>query len=270
MIIDGRKIAREKEIILKNKIAQLKIRPKLATILVGEDKASRLYVQLKQAAAQRVGIGFEIGKFADNIPVQLIEAFIQKKNSDPAITGVIVQLPIQSIKPAGLINQINPQKDVDCLTPTNLVLLQSNKPRFLPATLKAVLAIIRNSQLATRNSYICVVGATGFVGKPVADYLEVLGAKVDRCNAKTFDLADHTRQAEILISATGVPGLIKKDMVKPGSLIIDVGSPQGDVDFAGVKKVAGAISPVPGGVGPLTVVSLLENVFLAAQNLDQS
>jgi methylenetetrahydrofolate dehydrogenase (NADP+)/methenyltetrahydrofolate cyclohydrolase len=104
------------------------------------------------------------------------------------------------------------------------------------------------------------------VGKPVADYLEFLGAKVDRCNSQTANLSEHTRQANILISATGVPCLIKKEMVKPGALVIDVGSPEGDVDLIEVKKVAGAITPVPGGVGPLTIISLLENVFLAAQS----
>jgi methylenetetrahydrofolate dehydrogenase (NADP+)/methenyltetrahydrofolate cyclohydrolase len=214
-----------------------------------------------------VGIKFELHYFSTHTSLQSIEAVIQAKNLDPHITGIMVQLPVQLNEPRRLINQIASKKDVDCLTDDNLSRLNAGgKALFLPATLKSILLLIRNSQFAIRNSYICVVGATGFVGKPVADYLEVLGAKVDRCNAKTFDLADHTRQAEILISATGVPGLIKKDMVKPGSLIIDVGSPQGDVDFAEVKKVAGAITPVPGGVGPLTIISLLENVFLAAQS----
>ncbi|MFH1840605.1 MAG: bifunctional 5,10-methylenetetrahydrofolate dehydrogenase/5,10-methenyltetrahydrofolate cyclohydrolase [Candidatus Shapirobacteria bacterium] len=270
MIINGKKWADEKEAALAQKIALFKkthhFSPGLAVVLAGDDPASKMYVALKEQAAKRVGLHFEKHLFSQKDSLQLIKSLLQQKNNDQLITGILIQLPLQLIKPADLINQIAPQKDVDCLTDYNLSRLNKGQALFLPATLKAVLVIIKNFELEIKNSSVCVVGATGFIGKPIADYLDFLGAGVDRCDRKTADLSLHARRADILISASGVPGLIKKNMVKPGALVIDVGSPQGDVDFVEVKDVAGAITPVPGGVGPLTVVSLLENVFLAAQS----
>ena len=266
MIIDGRKLAHLKEVELQKHLAQLSVAPKLVVILVGDDSASKLYVSLKQQVAKKVGIKFELHSFSTSASLQSIEAIIKAKNADSKTTGILLQLPIHLDEPNDLVNQIDPEKDVDCLTNYNLSRLAVGKALFLPAALKAVLTIIKNLKFKIKNSSICVVGATGFIGQPLADYLEFLGGKVDRCHSQTLGLAKHTHEAEILISATGVPRLITLDMVKPGALVIDIGSPVGDVDFAQVKTIAGAVTPVPGGVGPLTVISLLENAALAVQS----
>jgi len=159
---------------------------------------------------------------------------------------------------------INPLKDVDCLTPENFGLLAMGKPRFLPATVRGIMTIIENWKLKIGNLNVCVVGASNIVGKPLVLHLSNLGATVTICRSKTKNLKKYTSQADLLVSATGVPGLIKKDMVKKGAVVIDVGSLVGDVDFENVAQIASFITPVPGGVGPMTVVSLLENLFQAA------
>jgi methylenetetrahydrofolate dehydrogenase (NADP+)/methenyltetrahydrofolate cyclohydrolase len=166
-----------------------------------------------------------------------------------------------------ILSAINPLKDVDCLTPENFGLLAMGKPRFLPATVKAILEIIKVSGFRLQASSIVIVGASNIVGKPLALHLSNLGATVTICRSKTKNLEKYTRQADLLVSATGVPKLIKKDMVKKKAIVIDVGFPVGDVDFENVSKVASFITPVPGGVGPLTVVCLLENVFQAVTGL---
>jgi len=281
------------------------IRPKLVAVMVGENEASKIYLRKKSEAAKRVGMEMEIFKL--NEAEELIK-LIREKNKDKKTHGIMIQMPIeiQNLPPSGgtppkavakslpyrqagkiqnkfkipacpagrqnpkfkILGAIEPRKDVDCLTPENFVLLAMGKPRFLPATVKAILEIIEfsNYQIANlRGANACVVGASNIVGKPLALHLSNLGATVTICRSKTKNLEKYTRQADLLISATGVPKLIKKEMVKKNAVVIDVGSPVGDVDFENVSQVASFVTPVPGGVGPLTVVCLLENVFQAAK-----
>jgi methylenetetrahydrofolate dehydrogenase (NADP+)/methenyltetrahydrofolate cyclohydrolase len=272
-VFEGKKLAQKKEKELAKKVAELKkkgIRPKLVSFLVGENPASLLYLKKKEEAAKRVGINFELQKFSSNINFTLLRRRIREKNNDSGVSGVMVQLPLSEINQE-ILAEISPEKDVDCLTPENLGLLALGKPRFLPAVVKAVLAILKF--VFTQGVLpspplrwdIVVVGASGFVGRSLVAYLKNLGLKAIPCDEFTKFLKKWTKRGDILISATGVPGLIKKEMVKKGAVVIDVGSPKGDVDFEEVKKVASWITPVPGGVGPLTIVCLLENVLLAAK-----
>ena len=276
VIFDGKKLAAEKEKILAKKVAEFKratgIRPKLVAVMVGENEASKIYLRKKSEAAIRVGMEMEIFKL--NEAEELIK-LIREKNKDKKTHGIMIQLPMemQNSKCKSqnenlkfkILLAIDPLKDVDCLTPENFGLLAMGKPRFLPATVKAIMEIIHDSCFMIYASRVVIVGASNIVGKPLALCFSNLGATVTICRSKTKNLEKYTRQADLLISATGVPKLIKKEMVKKNAVVIDVGSPVGDVDFENVSQIASFITPVPGGVGPLTVVCLLENVFQAAK-----
>ena len=257
-IFDGRKFARKKELELAEKVKRLDKAPKLVSIVVGEDRASHLYVNLKGEAAKRVGIQFKKIEFkvkSEKLKVEEIINIINKLNGDDLVTGIMVQMPLpQDIrdKTFDIVSAIAPEKDVDGLM---------GKSRFLPATVKAVLKILELSvnsyQLSEKR--IVIVGRSRIVGRPLAEELARRGAKVTVAHSQTPDLGAVTRTAEILVSAAGKPGLITKDMVKPGAVVIDVGEPKGDVD-EGVRQVASFLTSVPGGVGPVTVACLLENV----------
>lgn len=263
IIFDGKKLANEKEKVLqeqvKKLVSKLGFAPKLVAILVGDNPASQIYLRLKGEAARRVGVDFEKKEFPENVDPQEVLSGIKRANQDDRVWGIMVQLPLP--KELGILEAISPTKDVDCLTAENFGLLAMGKPKFLPATVRAVLTIIQNSKSKVKSSNVVVIGRSNIVGRPLALALTNLGATVTVCHSKTKNLADFTRRAEILISATGIPGLIKKEMVKKGAIVIDVGSPKGDIDFTEVKKAASFITPVPGGVGPLTVVSLFENLL---------
>lgn len=246
MIIDGKAIANERAELLKLKVQSLKVKPKLAIILIGEDPASKLYVSMKIKKAHEVGIETEV---VDDI---------SKVSADA--TGIIVQLPCLNSKE--MIGKIPTEKDVDGLRKDS---------RFLPATVKGILEMLKQGspdsigvQHDTCGTCV-IVGRSEIVGKPLAMEMINRGATVTVCNSKTKNLRKFTKTADILVSATGVAGLITANMVKPGAIVIDVGSPKGDVDFEKVKDVVGAITPVPGGVGPMIIVSLLENVVDAAE-----
>ncbi len=243
MFIDGKSIAANRLNDLKVKVKSLKSRPKLVAVLVGNDPASEMYVALKSKKAQEVGILSEI--IRPESEDETIE-IIKKMNSDSRVTGILVQLPLPSeFDTEKVIQTIDPDKDVDGLT---------GKSKFLPATVKAVLSLAGNLHEKT----VVVVGQGKLVGKPLADYLVEQGVETIRCDISTQNLKLETLKGDVLVSATGVPGLIKADMVKPGAIVIDCGAPKAEVDPA-VFEVASAITPVPGGVGPMTVVSLLEN-----------
>lgn len=271
-IFDGKKFAQNKEALLAKKVVDFKsktgISPKLVSIIVGDNPASHLYLKYKQQSALRTGIAFEKVEFPESAKLDDLIAFIGEKNLDNKIHGIMVQLPLPAryeIRDTryGVLNAINPEKDVDCLTQENFSLLETGKPRFLPATVKAILEVIRKTRPEMRGAHIVVVGASNIVGKPLALILSREGAKVTVCRSRTTDLAGQTKKADILISATGVPNLIKGNMIKEGAVVIDVGSPKGDVEPSAVGR-ASFITPVPGGVGPVTVISLMENVFTAA------
>lgn len=288
MIIDGKAIASQRLENLRSKIEKLQIKPKLVAVIVGEDPASWMYVNLKSKRAQEAGIDSEIKKLPKETKLIELIKLIKELNQDKGVSGILVQLPFpkdsavfgQEIE---ILEMIDPVKDVDCLTSENLGLIALGKTRYYPATVKGVLIALGTALDLTElenstdwkilyGKRAVVVGRSDIVGKPTAAALISLGATVTVCNSKTPDLTKLTAETDILISATGVPGLIKSNMVKKGAIVIDVGINQnaegkvvGDVDPT-VSEVAFAMSPVPGGVGPLTVVSLLENTFDAAYN----
>lgn len=278
IIFDGKKLAQEKEKALRAKVDELKkqgIIPQLVSILIGNNPASKLYLGLKQKAAERVGVEFEKKEFPENVSLQEVIAQIKKSNQDEKVWGIIVQLPFELCsqgKPfkeieKQVLNTIDPKKDVDCLTKANLELLKQGKSRFLPATVRGIMEILQIGKVSLEGKKIVVVGAKGFVGRPLVNYLRSLGNNVVGVDKETPDLKTKTKEADILISATGVPNLIKKEMVKEGAVVIDVGSPKGDVCFEEVKEVASFITPVPGGVGPMTVICLFENLLLGLKYL---
>jgi len=256
IIFDGKKFAQEQEKKLKARVKKLKIKPKLVVVLVGDDPASQVFVRVKKEAAERVGIEFELKKFAKSASEEEVTAYIERKNGETTVSGIMVQLPLpKNLDELKIRRSIHPFKDVDCLHPKNLGMLMLNRPVFYPAAVKAVLTIIQNS----KGKEVVIVGASNLVGKPLSLVLSNLGATVTLCRSTTQNLAKHTRAADILISATGKPGLIKKEMVKKGTVVIDVGETKPDVE-KDVSQIASFLTPVPGGVGPVTVVSLLENV----------
>jgi methylenetetrahydrofolate dehydrogenase (NADP+)/methenyltetrahydrofolate cyclohydrolase len=280
-IVDGKKLALALTADLQRQVTDLgkkEIRPRLVSIIIGDDLLSHLYISLKQKSAKKIGIEFERKEFVLSADDEAIERYIKEKNKDKKIHGIMVQLPIprrSEDRVLKILSMIEPKKDVDCLTPENFGLLAMGNPRFLPATVEAVLTILRHEKVKILGKNVVVVGASNIIGKPLALILKNLNERgtVTICQSKTKDLFSFTSRADILISATGVGGLIKEEMVGRGAVVIDVGESRiggkvvGDVDFEGVKRKASLITPVPGGVGPLTVVSLLKNTLLAACQL---
>jgi len=270
VVFDGQKFAQNKEKVLRRdfeRLAEKGCSLKLISILVGQDSASRLYVSLKEKAANRIGVVFERQEFSENVDAKELTDFIKNQNDDHGVGGIMVQLPLPKKLEIGswkleILSSIEPSKDVDCLTPENLGLLMTGKPRVLPATVRGIWEIlgkagINEKTIVSKN--VCVLGRSNIVGKPLANLLINQGATVTVGHRQTKNLSYMTKRADIIISATGSPNLVKGEMVKEGAIVIDVGSPKGDVDFSSVVKKASFITPVPGGVGPMTVVSLLEN-----------
>ena len=270
VIFDGRKFAAEKEIALALRVLGLKTRgvyPKLASIIVGEDPASKLYVGLKKKAGEKIGAEVDIYYIKENSKLEDLLLLIKTLNEDDSVHGIMIQMPIPGSlgnSKSEILNSINPEKDVDGL--------RVDSP-YLHPTSKAVIQVIdearRQLKISSEAGYvnlklkICIVGATGMVGEPLVHELKNQLYKVIECSTKTKDLGQKTRKADILVSVTGVSGIITSDMVKDGAVVIDVGSPKGDVEFLEVSKKASFISPVPGGVGPITISCLLENLILA-------
>lgn len=261
IIFDGIMFAAEKEASLGIRVLGLKARgvyPKLASILVGSSPASELYVNLKKKAAEKIGAEVDIYYIHENVKIDDLILLIDTLNTDENVHGIMVQLPlptpISKFKDR-IIEEIDPKKDVDGLKVDS---------QFLHPTSKAVIDILKFAEkgLKVHPKTICVVGATGMVGTPLVKELKVEGYEVIECDTKTTDLQGLTLQCDVIVSTTGIPGLIKPEMVKSGAIIIDVGSPKGDVDLEVSKKVS-FITPVPGGVGPVTISSLLENLISA-------
>lgn len=277
VVFDGKVFAKEKEEKLRKILGKLSKKPKLVAILVGNNPESRLYLKLKEEKARQLGIGLEFKNFSASSPQKIID-FIRKKNNNPRVNGIIVELPLPEefrIKnlESRIVNTISTKKDVDCLTSENLRLLKEGKPRFIPPTVKAVIDILQKAAGVKEldglmGKKICVVGDRGMVGDPLVSILRSFGLEVSGVNTSTQNLSLTTRPADILISCAGVGHLIKKEMVKKGAVVIDVGIEKqpdgsliGDVDFKKVKESASFITPVPGGVGPVTIICLMENLF---------
>jgi len=285
-MIDGKAMARELEGELKARVEKLDergITPSLAVVRVGEDPASKSYIRQKEKASARVGVLAETLVQPETMAEAELLALVQRLNDDPKYHGVLVQLPLPSqISEDNVIEAIHPDKDVDGFHPVNVGRLVAGKECFLPCTPHGVQVMLRRSGNDPGGKHVVIVGRSNIVGKPLANILmqkaEGANATVTVCHSRTRDLASHTLQADILVAALGRPNTITADMVKQGAVVIDVGinrvdDPEakrgyrlvGDVDFDAVKEKAKAITPVPGGVGPMTVAMLMENTVTAAE-----
>ena len=240
--------------------------PGLATVLVGDDPGSALYVGSKQRASAEVGIrGFGHRLPQDATHAQ-VEERLQQLYEDPAVSGILLQLPTPpQVDGPALAETIPPAKDVDGLTPISVGRLVKGRPGLRPCTPQGILELLRRHDVALEGAEAVVVGRSDLVGKPVSALLLAANATVTMCHSRTRDLGEVCRRADVLVAAVGVPGLIKGDWVKEGAVVIDVGSPAPDVEFESARERARLITPVPGGVGPMTVAMLLRNTLAAAQ-----
>lgn len=275
-IIDGRALAMKMRNALVNRVQHIKnskgIVPGLAVVLVGDDPASRTYVGMKEKASQKVGIHSEVYRLNAQTPEEKLLSLIDELNKKKEIHGILVQLPLpQHIDQRKVIEKIDPNKDVDGFHPINMGrLVIGDETGFIPCTPYGILKLLENEGIVIEGKKAVVVGRSNIVGKPMALLLLHRNATVTICHSRTQVLAEVTREADILICAVGKPHVIKRDMVKPGAVVIDVGINRlknelvGDVDFDEVREVAGWITPVPGGVGPMTITMLLHNTIEAA------
>ncbi len=275
-LLDGIALSKKlrAEIAARGAIATAKgLRPGLAVIIVGENQASQVYVRNKVKACEDVGFHSVLERYSENLGEEELLARIATLNADPAIHGILVQLPLpQQILPNRVLEAIAPEKDVDGFHVANAGALMTGAPEFKPCTPYGCMKLLESIEYPIRGARAVVVGASNIVGKPMAMLLLQSGATVTICNSKTRDLAHHTKDADILIVATGKPKMITGDMIKTGAVVIDVGINRlpdgklcGDVDFDTAKYVAGWITPVPGGVGPMTITMLLMNTLEAAE-----
>jgi methylenetetrahydrofolate dehydrogenase (NADP+)/methenyltetrahydrofolate cyclohydrolase len=250
--------------------------PCLAAVLVGENPASQVYVRNKQQACQRSGIESRLHKLPDSTTQEDLLTLVHKLNKDHTVHGILVQLPLpKQIEETRILRAVNPLKDVDAFHPENVGLIVQGRPRFLPCTPLGIQQLLVRRKIPIAGSHVVVLGRSDIVGKPIALMLMQRGpggdATVTVCHSRTRDLPAVTRQADILIVAIGKARYVTAAMVKPGAAVIDVGINRteqglvGDVDFEAVKEVAGQITPVPGGVGPLTIAMLLHNTLAAAR-----
>jgi methylenetetrahydrofolate dehydrogenase (NADP+) / methenyltetrahydrofolate cyclohydrolase len=280
MIIDGKAMASEVEAEVKLKVEKLVeegITPGLATILVGANPASKMYIRLKHSACSRVGIRSENVDLPEDVKQEDLLDKIRELNARHDTHGILLQMPLpRHLDPREAMMAIAPEKDVDGFHPTNMGALLLGAEKLVPCTPKGVFYALEKLGVKLEGAEAVIVGHSNVVGKPVAAMMLNRNATVQVCHVFTRDLAEHTRDADILVVAAGVPGLIKADMVKPGAYIFDVGINRvgdktvGDVDYEPVEKIAGAITPVPGGVGPLTVAMLLSQTVQAAENQSQN
>lgn len=281
ILLNGREVADQ---LLNNAAARVlsfkerNIHPKLVVILIGDDPASEVYVKHKVQACEKTGVVSEkIICGSDEISTESLIAKIEELNKDSSVHGILVQLPLpKHVEAPKVIRAIAPQKDVDGFTAYNLgkMLISTEFEDLAPCTPKGMIKMLEYYEIPVEGKEVVVVGASNVVGKPVAIMLTNRKATVTICNSKTKDLASHTKKADILIVATGIAKLITADMVKEDVVVLDVGINRmpdgklcGDVDFDGVKEKASYITPVPGGVGPMTVACLIDNVLRAAERL---
>lgn len=289
-ILDGKATARQIREELRAEVTQATaagVTPRLVVLLVGDDPASRVYVGMKRKAATKIGIAAETRELPATIPQAELEAAVVALGEDPGVHGILVQLPL----PAGLdeervVRRIPPAKDVDGLHPDNVGELARGTPRFVPCTPAGVVELLRRHDVSVAGKHVVIVGRSNLVGRPLASLLLRKGeggdATVTVCHSRSADLAKVVRTGDIVVAAVGRPDTVTADMVRPGAVVVDVGINRvdgpdgksrlvGDVDFDGVSEIASWITPVPGGVGPMTIAMLMENTFRAAavhQGLD--
>ncbi|MFH1971180.1 MAG: bifunctional 5,10-methylenetetrahydrofolate dehydrogenase/5,10-methenyltetrahydrofolate cyclohydrolase [Patescibacteria group bacterium] len=268
VIFDGKAFTKEKKAELVNKVKILLkngIKPCLTSVYLSSDPGSVLYTKLKGQAAKEVGIKFLSFEIGSNNVTEIIP-IVERLSKDSSVHGILVQKPsgnndFKNEEWAEITLSISPQKDIDCLTPENLGLLLIGSPRFIPATVLGVLKVLEFSKVDLNGKKIVIVGASEILGKPLSHILTDRGATVSLLHKSTSDISIYSKEADILISATGDPGIIGKDIVKENSIVIDVGAPNGDVNTQEVLEKVSFLSPVPGGVGPMTIHCLLENLI---------
>ncbi len=276
LIIDGKQLAQKLRADWKlraDRLNALGIAPGLAVVLVGDNPASQMYVRNKIKACREIGIRSEEHLLGGDAAEQAVLALIDRLNADAAIHGILVQLPLPAhLAPAVVIERISAEKDVDGLHSRNLGRLLSGHPHFLPCTPAGIMEMLKSTGVNLRGKEAVVVGRSNIVGKPAALLLLQAGATVTLCHSQTRDLVHHTRRADVLVAAVGKAHTIGGEMIKPGAVVIDVGinrSPDGkligDVDFGTARERAGWITPVPGGVGPMTIAMLMCNAILSAE-----
>ena len=279
MILDGKALAATLRSETAQETAQFiqqtGVTPCLAAILVGDDPASQVYVRNKEIACQKAGIKSVLHKLPAETTQEELEALIDQLNADPEISGILCQLPLpRGLNETAILDRISPDKDVDAFHPENVGRILQGRPRFLPCTPAGIMELIRRNNIETKGKNAVVLGRSDIVGKPMAALLMQKGvdATVTVCHSRTSNLADVTRAAEILIVAIGKPKFVTADMVGDGAVVIDVGINRtesglvGDVDFDAVAPLCSHITPVSGGVGPMTIVSLMQNTLMAAKH----
>jgi methylenetetrahydrofolate dehydrogenase (NADP+)/methenyltetrahydrofolate cyclohydrolase len=275
IVLDGASLARDVYAALTLRVATLarrNVRPGLAAVLVGDNPASRIYIRNKVRACTDAGIHSTVEALPrDTSSSRLVETLL-RLNADPDVHGILVQLPLpEHLSPSLVATTLAPPKDVDGLTWQNLGALLAGEPRFEPCTPRGVMRLLERAGVPVEGREAVVVGRSAIVGKPMAMMLTARNATVTLCHSRTRDLTGYTRRADILVAAAGRPGLISANLVKPGAAVIDVGINRGpsglvgDVNFAEVSQRAGWITPVPGGVGPMTIAMVIENTVQAAE-----
>jgi len=283
VLLDGKQLAQTMQAEIAAGVAELSrtrgIRPGLAAVLVGDNPASQIYVRNKRKACDKAGLAnWQYELPASTSQAELL-ALVQRLNADPVVHGILVQLPLPPhIDEAAITDAVAPSKDVDGFGPVNLGLLAAGRPRFLTCTPHGVQQLLVRNRIEIAGRHVVIVGRSNIVGKPLALILMQKGAGADAtvtvCHSRTRDIPALTRQADIVVMAIGKARYLTADLVKPGAVVVDVGINRladgtivGDVDFAAVKEVASAITPVPGGVGPMTITMLLYNTLLSARGV---
>lgn len=279
VLLDGKKVAEKLKEELKGKIHNLDVKPGLAVICVGDDLASKIYVRIKHKICEEVGIYIEEHLFDSSVSEAEITDLIEKLNHDERIHGILVQSPMPyHINILNLFEKIAPQKDIDGFNSINVGKLAQGISDFIPCTPLGIMNLIKEYKIEIEGKNCVVVGRSNIVGRPMAQLLINSSGTVTVCHSKTKNLANITKQADILIVAVGKPLFITSDMVKDGAVVVDVGINRkvnskeilGDVDFENVKDKCSYITPVPGGVGPMTIITLVQNVIKACEQIENN
>ena len=273
-ILDGKQIAKDYRQGLQNQVEALKEKgftPKLSVILVGNDGASQSYVRSKKKAAEKIGMISEIVHLEETATEEEVLNELNRLNNDDSVSGILVQVPLpKQVSEQKILEAINPDKDVDGFHPINIWKLYIDEQTFVPCTPLGIMEILKHADIDLEGKNAVVIGRSHIVGQPVSKLLLQKNASVTILHSRSKDMASYLKDADVIVSAVGKPGLVTKDVVKEGAVIIDVGNTpdengklKGDVDYDAVKEIAGAITPVPGGVGPLTITMVLNNTLLA-------
>lgn len=273
-ILDGKQIAKDYRQGLQDQVEALKEKgftPKLSVILVGNDGASQSYVRSKKKAAEKIGMISEIVHLEETATEEEVLNELNRLNNDDSVSGILVQVPLpKQVSEQKILEAINPDKDVDGFHPINIGKLYIDEQTFVPCTPLGIMEILKHADIDLEGKNAVVIGRSHIVGQPVSKLLLQKNASVTILHSRSKDMASYLKDADVIVSAVGKPGLVTKDVVKEGAVIIDVGNTpdengklKGDVDYDAVKEIVGAITPVPGGVGPLTITMVLNNTLLA-------